>query len=129
MNLISDPCPQRLSISQGFSREHPAVDMAAQEGTSVFAAHAGRVRVRRDEQGYGLYVLLEGFLDEEPLQTLYAHLGEVHVADGVWILQGQRIGSVGLTGQTSGPHLHFELRWCGALVNPLMYITWMRPSP
>lgn len=129
MSLISDPCPQRLSISQGFSHEHPAVDMAAHEGTPVFAAHAGRVRVRQDEQGYGLYVLLEGFLDEEPLHTLYAHLGEVHVADGAWIPQGQRIGSVGLTGRTSGSHLHFELRWCGARINPLTYITRRRPSP
>jgi murein DD-endopeptidase MepM/ murein hydrolase activator NlpD len=122
MRLIGDPCPERLYISQGFSRAHPGVDMAAPEGAPVFAAHAGRVRIGYDNRVYGLYIVMDGFFDEEPLQTFYAHLGQVRVPDGAWVSEGQLIGNVGLTGRTSGPHLHFALRWCGALVDALEYI-------
>jgi len=80
-------------------------------GTPVLAALAGKVAIADALKGYGLSVVLEHAQPEKPLQqTLYAHLSEIFVQPGEEVKQGSIIGSVGSSGYSTGPHLHFELR-------------------
>jgi murein DD-endopeptidase MepM/ murein hydrolase activator NlpD len=89
----------------------PGLDPAAPQGTVVLASRAGRVLLVESISGYGTTVLLD---HGEGWQTLYAHLHEAIVVNGVWLEQGQPLGMVGMTGSATGPHLHFELRRQGA---------------
>jgi murein DD-endopeptidase MepM/ murein hydrolase activator NlpD len=80
------------------------------------------VRIGRQEgEGYGLFVRVQGFIDGQPLESLYAHLEYVSVEEGAWVRRGYKIGEVGQRG-TTWPHLYFELRWMGALVDPILYM-------
>jgi murein DD-endopeptidase MepM/ murein hydrolase activator NlpD len=77
-------------------------------GTPVLAAFAGQVAIADFLGGYGLTVSLEH--NKGTQQTLYAHLSEIFVKPGEWVKQGETIGRVGSTGNSTGPHLHFEFR-------------------
>jgi LysM repeat protein len=86
------------------------VDLAAPQGTPVRASAAGVVIISRNagwNGGYGQYVVIK---HPNGSQTLYAHLSVNSVATGATVAQGQRIGSVGNTGRSTGDHLHFEVR-------------------
>ena len=93
-----------------------AVDIGAPTGTSIYAAAAGTVIVAQDNGawngGYGNYVVIQ---HDNGTQTLYAHMSRVLTEAGTQVGQGETIGRVGMTGEATGPHLHFEVR--GA-VNP-----------
>ena len=87
-----------------------AIDFAAPQGTSITAAASGRVIVAKHggwNGGYGKYVAIE---HPNGTQTLYAHMSSVAVTEGDSVVQGQVIGYVGTTGNSSGNHLHFEVR-------------------
>ena len=87
-----------------------AVDLAAPEGTSIFASAAGVVTVSRNSGwngGYGNYVVIS---HSNGTQTLYAHNSRSVVGSGERVSQGQLVGYVGSTGRSSGPHVHFEVR-------------------
>ncbi len=104
-------------LTQGYRFDHRAIDVAANLGTPVTAADRGVVlRAGWNEQGYGLFVIIDHNID---YITLYAHLSEVFVAEGQVVAQGQLLGKVGSTGNSTGPHLHFEIRDFGRLTNPL----------
>ena len=90
---------------------HAGRDLAAPEGTPVVAALAGRVVSSGLAGGYGLAIELEH--DNPRRRTLYGHLSELYVKEGVRVRQGEVIGRVGSTGLSTGPHLHFELRLPG----------------
>jgi len=92
----------------GDHRFHAGTDLAAPLGTPVLAAYAGRVVLADWLGGYGLAVALEHGKGSQ--QTLYAHLSQLFVRPGDVIKQGEVIGRVGSTGNSTGPHLHFELR-------------------
>ena len=92
----------------GEQRFHSGTDLAAPLGTPVLAAYAGRVAIADFLGGYGLAVALEH--NKATQQTLYAHLSEIFVKPGEWVKQGEAIGRVGSTGNSTGPHLHFEFR-------------------
>lgn len=98
----------------GDTRFHSGTDLGAPMGTPVLAAYSGRVTVADFLGGYGLAVVLEHPDPAQPnqanRQTLYAHLSELFVQPGEWIEQGAVIGRVGSTGNSTGPHLHFEIR-------------------
>jgi len=98
----------RLHPIYGDWRFHSGTDIAAATGTHVLAALAGRVAIANFLGGYGLTVVLEHSNGTQ--ETLYAHLSEVFVEPGEEVEQGTVIGSVGSTGNSTGPHLHFELR-------------------
>lgn len=86
------------------------VDMAAPSGTPVMAAAAGEVIVSRPSGwngGYGIYVVIR---HSNGTQTLYSHMSADFVSVGQYVAQGEVIGSVGNTGLSTGPHLHFEVR-------------------
>ncbi len=104
-------------ISQGFDRSHRALDIAAPLGRAVLASDNGVViKAGWSDIGYGLRVVIDHQVD---YTTLYGHLSEVLVDEGQVVEKGQVIGRVGSTGNSTGPHLHFELRDFGYLANPL----------
>lgn len=104
-------------LTQGYRYDHRALDIAAPAGTPVTAADRGVVlRAGWNNQGYGLFVIIDHNID---YVTLYAHLSEVFVTEGQVVGQGEVIGKVGSTGNSTGPHLHFEIRDFGRLTNPL----------
>ncbi|MCB9449896.1 MAG: M23 family metallopeptidase [Anaerolineaceae bacterium] len=93
---------------RGFSSWHPGVDLAAPLGTPVYAANSGVVIFNGwNSWGYGTLVVLA----HGPYLTLYGHLSGTTVSCGQLITVGQQIGMVGSTGNSSGPHLHFEIRY------------------
>ena len=100
----------------GYPHFHTGIDLAAPEGTTVEAADDGVVAVVGDgTTGYGRFVILS---HRDGLATLYGHLDQplVHVGDQV--IQGQPIGLEGSTGNSTGPHVHFELRSGGQPQDP-----------
>jgi len=94
-----------LTAEKGF---HAGTDIGAPMGTPVLAAHAGKVALANFLGGYGLAVVLRHNQDAQ--ETRYGHLSEVTVKPGDWVEQGTVIGRVGDSGNTNGPHLHFEVR-------------------
>ncbi len=99
---------------------HPAIDIGAPTGTPVVAADEGTVITAGwSSVGYGNLILIrhpDGYV------TLYAHLSNIGVSYGDYVARGQRIGSVGSTGRSTGPHLHFEIQTGGRSYNPLVYL-------
>ena len=88
---------------------HPGIDYKAPLGTPIYAVDNGKVTVsKNDAGGYGLYVVIE----HSNYCTLYAHMKALEVKVGQSIKAGQIIGHIGLTGMTTGAHLHFEIRDC-----------------
>jgi murein DD-endopeptidase MepM/ murein hydrolase activator NlpD len=95
---------------------HLGIDIAAGQGASIFAADSGVVVFAGGAYGgYGNMVMIDHGND---YQTLYAHLNSVFTSCGASVSQGQRIASAGNTGNSTGPHLHFEVRYQGGFVNP-----------
>ncbi len=98
---------------------HDGVDIAANHGTGVYAYSAGRVSFAGWNGGYGKVI----FIDHgNGLQTRYAHLSATSVRVGQRVSAGEKIGAVGSTGNSTGPHLHFEVLQNGSLKNPFNYI-------
>jgi hypothetical protein len=101
---------------------HTGVDIVVPEGTPVFSAAGGQViwtgtgllfgdENPQDPYGIAIAIKHDFGWDNEPLYTLYAHLSESMVEKGDYIEVGEQIGLSGNTGMTTGPHLHFEVRW------------------
>jgi murein DD-endopeptidase MepM/ murein hydrolase activator NlpD len=104
-------------ISQGSRAGHRAIDIAVPIGTPVKAADRGKVVYAGwNPTGYGFRVVIDHGID---YLTLYAHLGDIYVEPGQVVGKGQVIGVSGSNGNITGPHVHFELRDYGILVNPL----------
>jgi peptidoglycan hydrolase-like protein with peptidoglycan-binding domain len=100
------------------NRFHTGLDYPAAVGTPVVAAAAGRVTFAGwSAGGWGKLVIVAH--GGGVTRTLYAHLSQVSVRVGQQLAAGQRLGRVGSTGKSSGPHLHFEVRLRGAAVDPL----------
>jgi murein DD-endopeptidase MepM/ murein hydrolase activator NlpD len=95
---------------------HSGIDLAGPLGTPIYASTAGTVTVRRERGGYGLYILLAR---DSQLSTLYGHLDWPLVQPGDVVAAGQAIALMGSTGNSTGPHLHFEVRIAGVPVDPL----------
>lgn len=102
------PFEQVYPLTQGFSERHRGLDWGAPLNTAVLAAADGRVRwIAIQPNGYGLYLTLE---HERGAVTLYAHLERVLVELAQTVSAGQPIALSGSSGNSSGPHLHFEYR-------------------
>ena len=98
---------------------HDGIDIAAPEGTTVFAARAGRVIYSDRIPGYGNIVILD---HGRGLTTVYAHNSRNDVREGDHVSQGQPIARVGRTGRTTGANLHFEVRVGNVARDPLPYL-------
>jgi murein DD-endopeptidase MepM/ murein hydrolase activator NlpD len=106
-----------LSIYNGATRSrHGGTDFLSPAGAPVAAPAAGRVLLAQDLYFTGNTVILDHGLG---LLSLFAHLSEIGVADGVAVAAGAVIGRVGATGRVTGPHLHWTVRLNGARVDPL----------
>lgn len=108
-------------ISQYFSWGHQAIDIAAPVGKPLYAVNGGVIKIAATgwQGGYGNYVDIDhgdGFISR------YSHLSSFAVQQGQSVSKGQVIGYIGLTGITTGPHVHFELHYQGKRVNPLPYL-------
>ena len=98
-------------------RFHAGIDLPAERGTPVLAAAPGRVTwAGPREGGWGTLVTVA---HPGGVRTMYAHLSTIRVRVGDWIAGGTVLGSVGSTGDATGPHLHFEVRVRGAAFDPL----------
>jgi murein DD-endopeptidase MepM/ murein hydrolase activator NlpD len=105
---------------------HDGIDIAAPEGTPIYAARGGRVIYSDQIPGYGNIVILE---HAEGLSTVYAHNQKNEVAQGDVVRQGDEVSRVGQTGRTTGPNLHFEVRIQNVARNPLFFLPpWPGPK-
>ncbi len=115
---ISSPFGERTSPFTGKKEFHKGLDIAAALGAAVVAPAGGTVTFAGEtEDGVGVTIDHQG-----GLTTTYGHLRDAVVAKGQTVARGRDIGHVGDAGQSTGPHLHYEVRLDGVPVNPLRYI-------
>jgi hypothetical protein len=105
----------RVSPISGTVRFHGGLDLAAPMGTDVYAAGSGEVIECAENEVYGKFVRIR---HDEVWTSLYGHLSAILVKQGEKISRGKTLGKVGSTGQSTGPHLHFELRQNGRAEDP-----------
>lgn len=111
----------RIHPIWGDRRFHAGEDIGAPSGTSILAADSGIATVIPDNgNGYGNYIIIN---HGGGRTTLYAHMSGFAVSNGATVTQGQTIGYVGSTGNSTGPHLHFETRVNGATTDPKSYFS------
>jgi murein DD-endopeptidase MepM/ murein hydrolase activator NlpD len=114
------PIAGRVSQEYGHNG-HPGIDIFAPEGTPIWAAKGGVViSAGMNNGGYGNLVLID---NGGGIVTAYAHQSRILVSVGQSVSQGQTIGLEGSTGNSTGPHLHFEVRVNGSTVNPRNYLS------
>ena len=106
----------RIDPIAGHKSFHTGVDMACPTGTPILASMSGRVTKTGVTRVYGNYVIID---HGNGYQTLYAHMSKIIAKQGQWVNQGTRIGLVGSTGYSTGPHLHFTVYKNGQLINPM----------
>lgn len=103
---------------------HSGADFRASTGTSVFAVHSGKVIIGGAGAAYGNHVVID---HGDGIWTLYAHLSSISVSAGAQVTAGQTIGKAGSTGNSTGPHLHFEVRTNGLAFNGFLDpVAWLR---
>lgn len=127
------PVPNSSEITQEYSAEHKAIDIAASSGSPVYAAEDGTVSYVQiwdgsyDTTGRMSYGHMVEVRHADGTTTLYAHLSEINVQQGEKVVRGQRIGRVGSTGNATGPHLHFEVITSEGKADPAEYL-WTMPG-
>ena len=124
------PCPSssritskfgdRESPTEGASTNHKGVDIGAASGSAVVAAASGTVVIATYSASAGNYVMLS---HGGGVYTVYMHMSSIAVSQGAEVSAGQKIGAVGSTGYSTGPHLHFGIRINGSYVNPMSYVS------
>lgn len=115
--------PITQSFGERFTDQsgHKGIDYALPLGTPVLAAVDGCVsRTETSLEGYGSHIVMT---HGEEIETLYAHLSVLEVTTGQAVQQGEEIGLSGNSGNSTGPHLHFELRMHGKAVDPAPYFS------
>jgi murein DD-endopeptidase MepM/ murein hydrolase activator NlpD len=106
--------------SSDYSGPHPGLDVAVPVGTPIRAAGGGTIVEVGDDAKYGRFVRVE---HRDGYETLYAHASRILVKQGDKIPSGRTIALSGNTGQSTAPHLHFEMRQGGAAVDPMLLIS------
>jgi murein DD-endopeptidase MepM/ murein hydrolase activator NlpD len=110
-----------ISAYQGDNRGHKGIDIAAPRGTNIYAAESGTIqRIGNKGDGYGISIFIA---HDDGSITVYGHMSRsADFAVGDRVVKGQLIGFVGSTGNSSGNHLHFEVRTGNGYENPLNYV-------
>ena len=102
------------------NRNHMGLDIAADSGTNIYAADDGYiVTAGWNAGGYGNVVMIDHL---NGYQTVYGHMSYVVATEGQYVTRGQLIGLVGSTGDSTGPHCHFEVRYLGVHDDPAKYL-------
>ncbi len=109
----------RLHPILGYTRMHNGLDIGGAQGQPIWASKAGTVLIAGWQGGYGNAVVVA---HEGGLTTLYAHMSQISVSVGTQLATGDFVGQVGSTGLSTGPHLHFEMRVNGNLVDPRPFL-------
>ncbi|MCR5775104.1 MAG: peptidoglycan DD-metalloendopeptidase family protein [Lachnospiraceae bacterium] len=116
---ISDDFGMRIHPTLGVQMMHNGIDMAAPTGSPILAAADGTVIAASYSGTMGNYIMIDHGSD---IITVYMHASSLGVSAGQEVSAGDRIGSVGSTGRSTGPHLHFGVRKDGSYVNPWSYL-------
>lgn len=124
---LRNPVPGRVTSGFGarvhpldhIEKTHQGIDLAAGLGDPVKSAKDGKVVFAGEQRGYGMIVIVQ---HSDSLATAYAHLSQIDVEVGDEVERGQTVGRVGMTGNSTGPHLHFEVRENGEQVDPQKYL-------
>jgi murein DD-endopeptidase MepM/ murein hydrolase activator NlpD len=120
---ITDSFGERLDPFSGEGTFHTGVDVASDYGAPVHATADGIVTIVENHAGYGRLVVLDhGF----GITTWYAHLSSFSAIAGARVKRGEVVGYTGISGRSTGPHVHYEVRVNNAPVNPWRY---MRTTP
>jgi len=115
---ITSEFGQREVTIKGMTADHKGIDIAAESGTNIKAAMAGTVSVAEENSEYGKFIKIVN----EDVMTVYAHCKSLKVKKGDKVKLGQKIATVGSTGNSTGPHLHFEVRLENRYINPKFII-------
>lgn len=116
---LTSPYGWRTHPISGQYKFHSGVDLANSQGTPIYAVRSGTVTTARYNGSYGYYVTIN---HGDGYSTLYAHLTHYIVSSGDRVSQGQVIGYMGSTGNSTGPHLHYQVFYEGSTVNPAGYL-------
>lgn len=116
---ISDDYGNRIHPTLGVPQFHNGVDMAAPNGSPILAAASGTVVAATYNSSMGNYIMIN---HGNGLYTIYMHASALYVSAGQTVTRGQKIGAVGSTGRSTGPHLHFSVRQNGSYVNPWNFL-------
>lgn len=116
---ISDDYGNRTHPILGIQQFHNGIDMAAPSGSPILAAYDGKVVQAAYSGTMGNYVMID---HGDSLYTIYMHASALHVSQGKVVSRGEKIASVGSTGRSTGPHLHFSVRRNGSYVSPWNFI-------
>ncbi|MBR2422213.1 MAG: peptidoglycan DD-metalloendopeptidase family protein [Oscillospiraceae bacterium] len=117
--VVTSPFGEREAPTAGASTNHLGVDLAAPEGTPIYAARSGTVITATYGNSAGYYVQID---HGDGYRSIYMHMTHFVVSSGQYVKQGQLIGYCGSTGISTGSHLHFGISYNGTYVNPANYI-------
>lgn len=115
---ISSEFGEREITSPVMSADHKGIDIAANKGTDIKAAIGGQVIAADKNNDYGNFIKIK----QEDILTVYAHCEKLKVSKGDKVKKGDVIATVGSTGKSTGPHLHFEIRLDDRYINPRLVI-------
>lgn len=124
---LGKPIPGGISSHYGYRKNpfsqarefHGGIDFRGKVGDAVAATADGIVEKARYEKGYGKHVVIK---HKKGYKTLYGHLSKINVAKGQKVVAGEKVGEVGSTGRSTGPHLHYEIIRYGRRINPKKYV-------
>lgn len=117
---ISDDYGMRIHPTLGVEKFHNGIDLAAPKGTAIYAAYDGKVVAASYSATMGNYIMID---HGGGLFTIYMHASALYVVKGDVVVKGETIASVGSTGRSTGPHLHFSVRQDGAYTSPWNYLS------
>ncbi len=116
---ISDNYGMRMHPTLGIEKMHNGIDLAAPSGSAILAAYNGTVAAADYNSTMGNYIMIS---HGNGLYTIYMHCSALYVSKGQDVTSGTKIGAVGSTGRSTGPHLHFGVRLNGNYVSPWNYL-------
>lgn len=117
--VVTSPYGTRNDPFTKHRKQHRGIDFAGKIGTELYAVAPGRVVSSGDRVGYGTTVEIDHGLG---FTTLYAHLSKTLVSRGDWVRPGTVVGLGGSSGRSTGPHLHYEIRYKGDPFNPINFV-------
>nr|WP_318710626.1 M23 family metallopeptidase [uncultured Treponema sp.] len=119
-SVLTSAYGMRVSPISGKWKMHRGIDLAAARGSKILACREGFVKhAVEGNPVYGNYVIIR---HPNGMESLYAHMDSITVAKDQKVVTGQKLGTVGMTGLTTGPHLHFEVTQNGSSLNPENYL-------